>query len=124
MGYSLTFEQFIPKTGIDAKSVANTTLWTNNGTTNFVVTGASVVCTAATSITIGPTIGIGTAAGTSDIISATAMGALTTASKAFRYSLSGTLTVIAPAGSLFGNVTVAATGTSQTLTINVTGYWT
>ena len=124
MSYNPTFERMISVPSIDAKTTGNNLLWTNTGTSNFIVTGVSVVCTAASSITIPATVGIGTAAGTSDILSAVALTGLTSNTKTYRYSLSGSSNVIASAGTIYANVTVGATGTSQTITINVMGYWT
>lgn len=123
MAYIAVFERVIQSGSIDAKSVANTLVWTNTGATNFVVSGVSVVCPAATSITVAPTVGIGTASGTNDIISAAVLTGLTATTKAYKYQVSGSANVIAPAGTLYANLTVAATGTSQSIMVNVTGYW-
>lgn len=124
MGYTLTLERKFTIDGIDAKSVANTLLWNNNGATDFVISGGAIRCTAASGITVGPTIGLGSASGTNDILSPVAILALIAAGKTFNFSMIGMSITIPPGGNLYANLTNAATGTSQVVSIDITGYFT
>ena len=107
--------------GINAKTVANTLLYTVPVGRTAVITGAVIRCSAASAITVGPSVGIGYPAGTSNIFAANAT-AITTTTAIFGLSLVGA-SVSAVAGSAINlNLTVAATGTSQTLSVDLIGY--
>lgn len=123
MGFIATFERKLPFDGIDTKTTGSILLWTNNGDTNFIVDGGSMIVTAASGITVGPTIGLGTSAGVNDVVAAVPILALTTAGKIFNYSPIGMSTAIPPGGTLYANIATASTGTSQAISINTTGYW-
>ena len=113
-------------TGINAKSVATTALYTvpSLGTNqNCIVTMAIVRCTAATAITSGPTIGIGVTAGSADIYAQTALSTLTSNTKAYNYAAPGVLVLVAPGSTINLGVSVAATGTSMTVACDLWGYF-
>lgn len=109
-------------TGINAKTVANTLAYTNSTGKNVILTKAIIRCTAASAITVGPTMGIGTASGTSDIFAATALTVLTTTSNIFGFDLVGASVLVPNGGTIYINVTVASTGTSQTIAADLSGY--
>lgn len=111
-------------TGVNAKTVANTVLFTPvpAGKT-LIVTKVVIRCTAAVAITNGATIGIGRTAGTSDIFTDTNLAALTTTSNIFGFELYGMSVSVAAGGSVYLNLSVAATGTSQTLAVDLLGYY-
>lgn len=114
----------ISATGIDAKTVANTLAYTNPSlTANIILTNAVVRCTAASAVTVGPTVGVGTSAGTSDIFAATGINALTATSKIFGFGLVGMAVLVPPGGTIYINVTGSATGTSQTIAVDLRGYF-
>lgn len=110
--------------GINAKTVANTTIFTPvPAGKQFIITGIIIRCTAASAITIGPTLGIGTASGTNDIFASTVLTALTTTNDVFGFALVGMSKAVAAAGSVFLNLGTAATGTSQTIVADIKGYF-
>lgn len=106
---------------INAKVVANVTLYTPSGKTAY-VTGAIVRCTAATVITNGPTFGIGTNAGASNIYAQTNLAGLTSTSVAYNFAAPGIMTIAASGTPILGGVTVVATGSSQTISLDLWGY--
>lgn len=124
MSFMAVFDRKFTVDGIDAKVIADTIIWTNNGTTDFVLSGGAIRCTSASGITIGPTIGLGTSAGTNDILISVGILALTAAKKVFNFSLIGMSVIIPPGGNIYCSLSIAATGTSQVISIDSVGYWT
>jgi len=108
-------------TGIDGKTVANTSLYTVPTGKTAIITGYVTRCTAATAITVGVSAGIGNIAGTNNIFASGASG-ITTTSQIFGNSLSGTSILTPAAGVIYYNLGTAATGTSQTLSVDLIGY--
>lgn len=109
-------------TGINAKSTGTTTLYTVPAGKTFIPMSAMVRCTAASAITVGPTLGIGVAAGEDDIYASTAINALTTTAKIFSFSTIGMSVSVAAAGVVKVGIDTASTGTSQTIAIDLMGY--
>ncbi len=109
-------------TGIDAKATGTTTLYTVPTGKTAVITGAVVRCTAATAITVAPTLGIGVAAGEDDIFASTALTGLTATTKEWTFVASGLMVNAAAAAAIKVGIDTAATGTSQTLAIDLLGY--
>ncbi len=109
-------------TSINAKATGTTTLYTVPAGKTAVITGAVIRCTAATSITVGPTLGIGVAANEDDMFASTALTALTTTAKIYGFSLVG-MSVLGNAGDVIKvGCDAASTGTSQTIAIDLIGY--
>lgn len=108
-------------TGINAKSTGSTTLYTVPAGKTAVITQAIIRCTAASSITNGPTVNIQTVS-TGDIYAGVAINALTTAGQDFGFVTNGMSVTAAAAGTITLNVTGASTGTSQTISITLIGY--
>lgn len=107
-------------TGINAKSTGTTALYTVPTGKTLTVTGVYVTPTAASSITVGPSADVGVTAG--DVYANTAMTTLTTTGKVFQYVTGGVYSTSASTAVLNFNINTAATGTSETLTVTVTGY--
>lgn len=107
--------------GINGKTVANTSLFTPSGKT-AVVTMLILVCTAAVAITVGPTAGLGTNATPSNIYAQTALTALLTTSQAYSYAAPGVMTIATTGVPILLGITNAATGTSQTFTAYLYGF--
>lgn len=108
-------------TGINAKSVANTTLYTVPAGKTCVITRAVVRCTAASAITNGPTANIFNVSA-SDIYTSTAINALTTTTTLFHFNSVGMSVSAAAASTITFSVTNASTGTSQTVAVDLFGY--
>ena len=109
-------------TGIDAKTVGTTNLYTVPSGKTAIITRAIVVPTAATSITQGPVAGIGVAAGEDDVFASTQLTGLTGTTKIYAYSAIGTYTAAAATNIIKLGIDTAASGTSMTLTVYLFGY--
>lgn len=110
-------------TGINAKTTGTTALYTVPAGKTAILTNAVVRCTAATAITNGPTASIGvTASSYSDIYASANIVALTTTSQAFGYSSVGMFAQALTTNVITLNITAAATGTSQTVSVDIMGY--
>lgn len=109
-------------TGIDGKAVANTALYTVPGGKTAIITAATIRCSAATAITVGASAGIGNISGTSNIFSSTAMTTFTTTTQCFQFAAVGVSVITAATGQIFLNIGTGATGTSQTLSVDLLGY--
>lgn len=114
-------------TGINAKTVANTLLYTVPAGKICIVTQAIVRCTAATAITVGPTLSMGRN-GTSynDVYASAVLTALINtgpgAGSGFGFGTIGMFAQAAAAEGIYVALTNASTGTSQTLAIDLLGY--
>jgi hypothetical protein len=105
--------------GINAKTVGSTALYTVPAGRTAIITGVYVHCTAATGITVGASADVGVIPG--DIYSAMTINAITL-NKVFQYPTGGTSTA-ATAGQVINfNLNTAATGTSQTLAVTIIGF--
>lgn len=109
-------------TGINGKTVANTNLYTVPAGKTAIVIGYIVRCTAATAITVGASAGIGNSSGTNNIAASQAMTALLTTADTFNWPIVGMSKTITTGNSAFFNLGTAATGTSQTLAVDLLGY--
>lgn len=108
--------------GISGTTTGITSLYTVPTGRTAIITSANVRCTAATAITVGPTLGMGVAAGEDDIYAATSLASLTAVGQLYGFTTTG-MSVSAAAGSVIKvGIDTAATGTSQTLTIDLVGY--
>lgn len=108
--------------GINAKTVATTNLYTVPVGLTAIITAATIRCTAATAITVGPTLGIGVAAGESDIFSSTAITALTTTAVIYNFTALGMSVSVAAGGIVKLGIDTGSTGTSQTIAVDLIGY--
>lgn len=108
--------------GINAKTVANTALYTVPTGKTAVITGATIRCTAATAITIGPSLGIGNVSGTNNIFASSVITGLTSTTTSFGFSFVGMSVVTTAAGIIYCNLGNGSTGTSQTISVDLIGY--
>lgn len=108
--------------GINAKTIANTALYTVPTGKTAIITAYTVRVSAATAITVGPAAGIGNVAGTNNISASQAMNLLTTTTTDFLWTVNGMSIVTVAAGVVYFNIGTAATGTSQTITVDLMGY--
>lgn len=107
---------------INAKTIAATNLYTVPAGRTAIITGATIRCTAASAITVGPALGIGVAAGEQDIFASTAINALTTTLVIFGFTAVG-MSVSAAAGAVIKvGIDTGSTGTSQTIAVDLMGY--
>lgn len=99
-----------------------TNLYTVPTGRSAVITGAVVVPTTATAVTVVPTAGIGIAAGEEDIFSSDAMTGLDSTTKRFRFDSAGTARIGAAAEVIKIGVDVAATATALVADVYLIGY--
>lgn len=119
-------------TGIDAKATGTTNLYTVPAGKSFIFMGAIVRCTAATAITVGPSYGIGVAAGEDDMVGSATYTTFTAADTFLhnigKFNLAGQnaqadpMPVATAAQVIKIGIDTAATGTSMTLAVDIHGY--
>lgn len=108
-------------TGINAKTTATTTLYTVPAGRTLIVTNCIVRVTAASSITVGLSASV-TASTSGTIYASSAMTTLTATPQIFQFPTSG-ISVSASGGETIGFVIgTGATGTSQTVAVDLIGY--
>lgn len=109
-------------TGINAKTIANTALYTVPTGKTAIITYYVVRVSAATAITVGPAAGIGNVAGTNNIGASQAMNLLISTTSTFQWGIDGMSVLTVAAGVVYFNLGTAATGTSETITVDLAGY--
>lgn len=109
-------------TGIDGKTIATTNLYTVPTGKTLIVTEAIVRVTTATAITVPPTLGIGIAAGESDIYAPVSLTGLNATTKIYRFSASGTYASGSAGQVIKAGIKVGATATTMTISIDLIGY--
>lgn len=109
-------------TGINAKTVATTNLYTVPSGKTAIITKAIVIPTAASSITQGPVAGIGVAAGEDDIFASVQLTGLINTTKVYAYEAIGTYTLAAATDIIKLGIDTAAAGTSMTISVYLFGY--
>lgn len=115
--------RILNRTGnINAKAVATTDLYTVPAGKTAIIIGAIVRCTAATSITHGPTIGIGVAAGEDDLFYPVDISVLTGTGSIFSFGGLGILVPVTAGGVIKVGVDVGSVGTSQTIEVIILGF--
>lgn len=110
-------------TGISGTATSQNLAFTIPSGRTFIMTGFVARCTAATAITVGPSISVGSTSGGTDIYPSTAITALTATTKAFNQPIIGMTLALAAASTIYFNITNAATGTAQTLAFDIRGYF-
>ncbi len=108
--------------GINAKTVSNTSLYTVPTGKTLFVTAVNVYASAASAITTGPSAGVGTAAGTNDVIAIQTMSNIQTTADTFEWPIVGASKLITAGNQVYFNLTTVATGTSETLVVDIVGY--
>jgi hypothetical protein len=109
-------------TGIDAKIVATTNLYTVPVGKTAVITSAVIRVTVADTITVVPTVGIGIAAGETDIFASTALTGLDATTKVFRFDAIGTYVAGAAGNVIKLGIDTGATATTMTISVDLIGY--
>lgn len=110
--------------GIDAKTTGNTTLFTTDPGRVFVPIAVVAYCSAATAITVAATITIGTNSTAYDNLVASSILSGLTAAGLFTtpvYTLGAT--AVTPGTDVVLKIGTAATGTSQTIEIDIVGFY-
>lgn len=107
---------------IDGKTIGSTLVYTVPVGKTAIIISARVRCAVASSITIGPACSVGSSPGATDIFASIAINALTASPKLYGFVLFGMSTSVPAGGNIYFNVDIAATGTSQALTVDVVGY--
>lgn len=109
-------------TGVDIKSATSTTIFTTDEGGRFHPLFVVVELTSASSLTIGGTASVGTNASSyNNIMPAAVTG--TTLNKMLPNALSALTDSVAPNTAVKLNISIAATGTSGTLSCTVVGYY-
>lgn len=113
----------IQKTGIDFKTTGNTQVGTTpNGSQRFIPLFVIWHVRAATSITVAATVTLGTSSGATDILSGTTLTSVLSTNQFRNTNLAATVnSSIAPNTAIWVGVTTGATGTSQSMDVEVWG---
>lgn len=107
---------------INAKTTGAGTIFTTGTSQQIGFTGALFQCSAATAITVACTISIGTNSTTNNnIMAATTLTGLITLGQTLYIPFTSVISRVAASTAVGYNVTVAATGTSQSITISLLG---
>lgn len=109
-------------TGIDAKTVATTTLYTVPTGKTAIITAAIIRCTTASSISVAPNMGIGRNATQDDIFASVALTGLTATTSIFAFSSIGTLATGAATELIKLGIDTGATATTMTIAVDLIGY--
>lgn len=104
---------------VNTKNTGTTALYTVPAGKTAIITSAYIRCTAATAITVGPSVDIGVTAG--DIYPNTALTTLNATNKTFGFFSTGISTSPTATQVINFNVNTAATGTSQTVEVVLLG---
>ncbi len=109
-------------TGINAKTVGTTNLYTVPVGKTAIITGIDILVTAATAVTVPPTVGVGIASGEDDIFFPTSLIGLNLVNEIYRGVPLGVF-VKGNAGEIVKlGIDVGATATTMTITVNLIGY--
>lgn len=109
-------------TGINAKTVATTNLYTVPAGKTAIITEAIIRVTAANTITVVPTLGIGIAAGEDDIYLPQIITGTNATNKIYRFSASGSYRNGSAGDVIKLGIDVGATATTMTISIDLIGY--
>lgn len=121
MAWGMPVQLLSTTTGINAKTAASTTIYTVPAGKTLVVTRVVVRVTAATAITVGASASV-TASTSGTIYASNAMTTLTATPQLFKFPDDG-ISVTAGAGETIAFVVgTGATGTSQTVSVDLIGY--
>ena len=107
---------------VNAKATGTTTLYTVPAGLTIVVLAVVLRCTAAVSITVPATAGVGIASGEDDIFASQKLYGLTAADRRFEFPNGGAAAVANEGDAIKLGIDTAATGTSQTLSAEIIGY--
>lgn len=106
---------------VNAKIVANTLLYTVPAGKKLYLIAVIASDTSSSGITDGPTGGLGKSPGVNDIAAEEHMAALTSPPETFSFPLTGMSCFLAGGDSIYSNISVGATGTSETVSYYIIG---
>lgn len=109
-------------TSINAKTTGTTNLYTVPSGKTAIITRVVIVPTAASSITQGPSLGVGIAAGEDDIFASVQLTGVTSTSKVYAFDAIGTYAAAAATNVIKLGIDTAAAGTSMTISVYLFGY--
>ena len=109
-------------TGISATATGSTLLYTVPAGKTLVVIGVIPTVTAQTSATVGATAQVETSPAAADIFPSDLMTGLLAVNDDWTFWAGAKGIVVPAAGTVSFNITVAATATSQTLSVDLIGY--
>jgi hypothetical protein len=109
-------------TGVSGTATGSTAFFTVPTGKTLFLEGVVVRCTAATAITVGATAQVETSLNAADIFASDTLTNVLASGDAYYFSTGAKTKTVAAGSSLSLNITVAATGTSQTFTIEPIGY--
>lgn len=109
-------------TGINAKNIATTSLYTVPVGKTAIITGAIIRVIASSAITIVPTLGVGIAVGEDDIFSSTSLTGLDDVTKVYKFTSAGTYAIGQSADIIKLGIDVGATATTMTIAVDLIGY--
>jgi hypothetical protein len=109
-------------TAINAKTVATTNLYTVPAGKTAIITGVIFHCTAADTVTVVPTLGVGVAAGEIDIMPSTSLTGFDALNELYRYSPEGTYVSVAAGGVIKVGIDTGATATTMTISAYLMGF--
>lgn len=109
-------------TGINAKNIALTNLYTVPASKTAIITGAIIRVIASSAITIVPTLGVGIATGEDDVFSSTSLTGLDDVTKVYKFTSAGTYAIGQSADIIKLGIDVGATATTMTIAVDLIGY--
>lgn len=107
---------------INGKTVASTPIFTVPTGKSLVVTGMVVRVTAATAITAPATAQVETTTNAHDVFASDVMTNTLAANDSWTFAAGAKSVVVAGGATVSLNITAGATGTSQTLSVDLSGY--
>lgn len=109
-------------TGIDGKVATTTNLYTVPSGRTAIITHAVIRVSAASAITVPPSLGIGVAAGEDDIYTSTSLVGLDTTGEVYVFASEGLQVAVAAASVIKLGIDTGATATTATLEVDLFGY--
>jgi len=110
------------RAGVDAKVVASTILYTVPAGKTAIIHGITVRCTAASGISAGATAQVEVAPTSGDIFGSQTWAGVHAQHDRWDYAAGGKSKVITAGQNLLLNITAGATGTSQTMSVDIVGH--
>lgn len=107
---------------INAKTVATTNLYTVPAGKKAIITDIILHVTAADTVTVVPTLGVGVAAGEIDIMPSTSLTGFDALNELYKYSCTGTYVSVAAGGIIKLGVDTGATATTMTISVYLMGF--
>lgn len=123
MSWAKSMRRLSKTTGIDAKTVATTNLFTVPSGHTVVIVFAVATTEVANTVTQRPVMGIGIAAGEEDIFSSRALTGFTASDSVYMFSNSAKLVQAEASDVIKLGIDNGSTATTHTITIELYGYY-